>query len=70
MALAWLYDQELLDDHIGMELSLEWGLCRFWAISKCQFGDTVDETTQCAILRRLLPWEDKLMAIQTGIGWV
>ena len=47
--------RNLLDDHNSKELSLEWALHRFWALSKCQFGDTVDEATQCAFLRHLLP---------------
>ena len=36
----------------------EWALCRYWALSKCQFGDTVDEATWRAFLHHLLPWED------------
>ena len=53
MAWAWLCDQELLDDHNSKELSLQNGLfTQFWALSKCQFGDTVDEATSapfCAV---------------------
>ena len=45
-------------------------LCRYWALSKCQFGDTVDEAARRAFLRRLLPWEDKLVAVQMDIRWV
>ena len=33
------------------------------ALSKCQFGDTVDEAARRAFLRHLLPWEDKLAAV-------
>ena len=42
----------------------------FRALSKCQFGDTVDETAWHAFLHHLLPWEDKLVAVQTDIRWV
>ena len=47
-AWAWLYDQDLLMDHNGKELLLERVLCRYRALSKCQFGDTVGEATQHA----------------------
>ena len=57
-------------DHNGKELPLEWALCRYLALSKCQFGDTVDEATWCTFLHHLLPWEDRLVAVQTDIGWV
>ena len=63
----WLHDQDLLDDHNGKELPLEWALCRFWALSKYQFGDTVDETTQHTFLHHFLPCEDKLTAVQMDI---
>ena len=66
-AWAWLHDQELLDDHNNKELSPEQALCRFWALSKRQFGDTADEAVWCAFLHHLLPWEDKLAAVQTDI---
>ena len=69
-AQAWLCDRDLLKDHNGKELPVEWALCRFWALFKCQFGDTVDEATWCAFLCSLLPWEDKLTAIQREIGRV
>ena len=49
---------------------MEWALYRFWALSKCQFGDTVDEAARCTFLRHLLPYEDRLAAIQMDIGWV
>ena len=51
-----------MDDN-GKELPLDRALCRYWALSKFQFGDTVDEATWRAFLRRLLPWEDKLAAV-------
>ena len=70
MARAWLYDRDLLKDHNSKELPLEWALCRFWALSKCHFGDTVDEAAQCTFLHHLLPWEDKLAAVQMDIRWV
>ena len=57
-------------DDSGKELPLEWALCRYRALSKCQFGDTVDEAAQRAFLHRLLPWEDKLAAVQMDIGRV
>ena len=57
-------------DHNGKELPLEWALHRYWALYKCQFGGTVDEATWCAFLRHLLPWEDKLAAVQMDIRWV
>ena len=43
---------------------------RFWVISKCQFGDIVDDATWGAFLGNLLPCEDKLAAIQMNIGQV
>ena len=49
MAWAWLHDQDLLKDHNGKELPLEWALCRFQALSKCQFGDTVNEAAQARL---------------------
>ena len=51
-----------MDDN-GKELPPEWALCRYRALSKCQFGDTVDEAARRAFLGHLLPWEDKLAAI-------
>ena len=63
MAWAWLRDRDLMMDDNGKELSPEWALCRYRALSKCQFGDTVDEAARCAFLRRLLPWEDQLAAV-------
>ena len=71
MAKAWLCNQFfLLDDHNGKEIPLEWALCRFQALSKGQFGDTVDKATWRTFLHHLLPWKDKLAAIQMEIGWV
>ena len=70
IVLAWLHDQDLLDDPDSKGLPLERVICRFWALSKCQFGDTVDEATLHTFLHHLLPCEDKLVAIQTDIGWV
>ena len=67
---AWLHYQDLIMDYNGKEHPLERALCRYRALSKSQFGDTVDEATQCTFLRYLLPWEDKLAAIQMDIGWV
>ena len=70
MARAWLCDQDLLDDHNSKELPLKQDLCRFRALSKYQFGDTVDEAIWRAFLCHFLPWEDKLMAVQIEIRWV
>ena len=70
MVRAWLYVLDLLDDPNSKVLPLEWVLCRFRALSKCQFGDTVDETMWCTFLHCLLPCEDKLAVIQIDIGWV
>ena len=67
---AWLHNQDLLMDHNGKELPPERALCRYRALSKFQFGDTVGEATRCAFLCRLLPWEDKLATIQIDIGRV
>ena len=47
---AWLCDRDLLDDPNSKGLSLEWVFVRFWALSKCQFGNTVDEATWYAFL--------------------
>ena len=63
MARAWLRDRDLTMDDNGKELPPEWALCRYRALSKCQFGDTVDEAAWRTFLRHLLPWEDKLAAI-------
>ena len=60
---AWLCDRDLMMDDDGKELPPEWALFRYRALSKCQFGDTVDEAARRAFLRRLLPWEDKLAAV-------
>ena len=63
MVWAWLHDRDLMMDNNGKELPPEWALCRYPALSKCQFGDTVNEAARRAFLVRLLPWEDKLVAI-------
>ena len=69
-ARAWLRDRDLMLDYNGKELPPERALYRYRSLSKCQFGDTVDEATRCAFLSHLLPWEDKLAAIQMDIGGV
>ena len=48
MMWAWLHDQDLLEDHNSKNLPLEWAVCRFWALSKCQFGNTVVEALCCS----------------------
>ena len=68
--LAWLHDRDLLDNPNGKGLPPKWAFSRIWALSKCQFGDTVGETAHHAFLCYLLPCEDKLAAIQMDIGWV
>ena len=70
MAWAWLRDQDLMMDHNDKELPLEWALFRYRALSKCQFGDKVGEAAWRTFLHHLLPWEDKLVAVQMDIGWV
>ena len=70
MAWAWLCNRDLMMDDNGKELPLKWALHRYWALSTCQFGDTVDEAARHTFLHRLLPWEDKLVAIQMDIGQV
>ena len=67
MAWAWICDQDLTIDNNGKEIPPERALHRYRALSKCQFGDTVDEAAWHAFLRRLLPWEDKLVAIHMDI---
>ena len=62
-AWAWLRDRDLMIDDNGKNLPPERALCRYRALSKCQFGDTVDEAARSAFLRHLLPWEDKLAAV-------
>ena len=57
-ARAWLHDRDLMMDDNGKELPPERALCRYRALSKCQFGDTVGEAARHAFLRHLLPWED------------
>ena len=63
MAWAWLRNRDLMMDDNGKELPLEQALCRYQALSKCQFGDTVGEAARRTFLCRLLPWEDQLAAI-------
>ena len=70
MTLAWLYDRNLLDDPNSKELPPDRALCRFQALSKYQFGDTIGEAIWHAFLHHLLPCGDKLAAIQIDIGWV
>ena len=67
IAWAWLHNRDLLEDPDSKELPPEQALCRFWVLSKCQFGDTVGEAIQHDFLHRLLPCEDKLAAIQMDI---
>ena len=67
MVCIWLHDCGLLADPNGMELLPKWALCRFWAFSKCQFGDTVGEAAWHAFLYHLLPCEDKHAAAQMDI---
>ena len=67
MARPWLHDRDLTMDYNGKELPPDWALHRYWALSKCQFGDTVGEAAQRTFLCYLLPWEDKLAAIQMDI---
>ena len=62
-ARAWLGDRNWMMDGKGKELPPERALCRYRALSKCQFGDTVGEVARCAFLRCLLPWEDQLAAV-------
>ena len=70
IAWAWLHEQDFLDDLNGKELPPDWEFHRFWALSKCQFGDTVGEAMKHVFLCCLLPCEDKLAAVQTDIRWV
>ena len=70
MAWTWLHYQDLLDNPNGKELPPDWALFRFWVLSKCQFGDTIGEATQCGFLCCLLLYEDKLVAIQMDVRWV
>ena len=63
MAQAWLRNRDLMMDANSKELPPEQAVHRYWALSKCQFGDTVDEAAQHAFLCRLLPWEDKLATV-------
>ena len=54
-ARAWLHDLDLTMDDNGKKLPSERALHRYRALSKCQFGDTVDEAARHVFLRRLLP---------------
>ena len=54
----------------GKELPPEWAVHKYQALSNCQFGDTVDNAAWCTFLHHLLPWEDKLTAVQMDIRWV
>ena len=58
MAQAWLRDRDLTMDDKGKELPPERALCRYRALSKCQFGDTIGEAARRAFLCRLLPYKD------------
>ena len=59
----------MMDDN-GKELPPARALCRYRALSKCQFGDTVGEAAWRAFLRNLLPSKDQLAAVQMYIGRV
>ena len=69
-AWAWLCDRDLMMDYNGKELPPKWALHRYRALSKCKFVDTVDEAAWRTFLHHLLPWEDKLAAVQMDIEWV
>ena len=70
MVRAWLRDRDLMMDDKGKELPPERALRRYWALTKCQFGDTVGEAARRTFLCRLLPYKDQLAAIQMDIGRV
>ena len=53
MVRAWLRDRDLMVDDNGKELPPEWALYKYWALSKCQFGDTGNEATRRAFLCHL-----------------
>ena len=52
---AWLHDLDLLIGFNGKDLPLEQVVCRFWALSKCHFWDTVVEAIWCTFLCYLVP---------------
>ena len=51
IARIWLHDWDLLDDPHGKGLPPEQGFSQVWALSKCQFEDTLDEAMWCTFLR-------------------
>ena len=59
----------MMDDN-GKELPPKWALCRYRALSNCQFSNTVGEAAWRTFLHCFLPWEDKLVAVQMDIGQV
>ena len=55
MVLAWLYNRDLLIGTNNKDLLPEYAVCRFWALSKCQFGDTIGEDAWLAFLHCFVP---------------
>ena len=70
MAWTWLCDWDLLDNPNSKELPPGRALHSFWALSKCQFGDTTGEAMRCTFLYHLLLYEDKVAAVHINIRWV
>ena len=71
-AWAWLQARHLTTPPEGQEapLSDDQAIRRFMALSKCAFGEAVDEDSRREFLQRLLPSEAFLAARQTDIGEV
>ena len=67
MAQTWLHNQDLLENPNSKELPPDQAFNRFWALYKCQFGETVGEAAWHAFLYHLLPCEDKHAAAQMDI---
>ena len=70
IAWTWIHDQVLLFGADSKEQPPEGVVHRFWVLSKYQFRHTVGKAIWCTLLRCLVLWEDKLMAVQMDIGWV
>ena len=66
--VAWLTKRGLLSPSKG--LSEEQVVRKYDVLSKCAFGEAVEEESRRDFLRRLLPCEARLAVKQTDIGRV
>ena len=62
-AQAWLHNWDLLIVTGNKELTLEWAVKGFWALSKHQFGKTMGKAELRPFLHRLVPCEAMLLVV-------